>query len=153
MSSGIISSNGMFDNEFPKSTWLRNENWLFQKKSKWGLRKNPGILRFVTLHLEILEKASSLKIFLNCVTPLAYSKTKNQNTWKFPMILLDHSWKFHLFFYWTLESLHEISSITPRNTMPCPQLPTPPPPPCWVFTTGTITHTSSSHNTWNSTTK
>ena len=148
-----LRSNLMFVNGFLKSTSLRNENGLLQKKSKRGIRtkfwkKNPGIFRFATLPSEILEKAKLHPWKFSKIVwhPLDIPRPKTK-THKIPhdfiLITPGNSYTFLL-----TPRIFTCSFFnTSRNPMPCPQPPYP-----WIFT-GIITHTSRSYNTWKSTTK
>ena len=96
----------------------------FSRKNpnRWGwghtfLKKNPEIFRFVTLPLEILQRKQSFipgksTKLCDMVTPLGNSNTKNQNPWKFLMILYWSPLEIsHFFFNWLLEFPQALSSI------------------------------------------
>ena len=82
-----------------------NTNKLFWKKSKWGLKiyfpepspPSPQIFRFVTLPLEIPEKASfySWKFCKIVLHPLKILRSKTKTHGNSMWIFLQHPWKFH----------------------------------------------------------
>ena len=147
-------------------TW--NDNGLFQKKKQsggWGHNFGKKTWNFYICHFTLgnfgEHKASSLNILQNCVAPLGYSKTKNQNPWKFPIL----SWSL------LKRGINPLSKTPPplscqpplsqqtlqASPFRCPlwiplEIPcyvlNPPSP--WV-SSGITTFTSSSHNTLNST--
>ena len=87
-------------------------NYCMHKTAKICPDTHPFVTRRVqTMPLEILEKASPVKILWNYATPLGNSKTKNQDPW----IFLNHPWKLHFPFNWPLEFPHVISSIPLEN--------------------------------------
>ena len=90
--------------------WLKHHSYFFQKI--------PGIFRFVTLSLEILEKTKlHLRKFhkIVCTTTLGNSKTKNQDPWEIPHDCFLIRWKLHSFLLdpWNFHMLFN----TPGNSM------------------------------------
>ena len=112
-----LRSNLMFANGFLKSTSLRNENGLLQKKSKRGIRTKfwKKTLEFLDLPLypqKFWRKQSfipenSPKL---CDTPWIFQDQKPKPI-KFLMILSWSLLEIPILFYWPLEFLHALSSI------------------------------------------
>ena len=83
---------------------------------RWGhafMKMTPGIFRFATLPLDILDK---MKLhhwkFHQIVSPIGISKAKNQDPWRFHTnSFLYHTWKLQVLFYWLLEFPNSIFSI------------------------------------------
>ena len=97
--------------------WLIPEN-IQTGRGSWGytfLTKLPRIFKFITLPLEIPEKASFLHPWKFCKIVWHSAKTYENSIWVF----LEHPWKFHFYFGWPLEFPHAFSSIS--REVPCPQ--------------------------------
>ena len=106
---------------------------------KYFFQKNPGNFGFVTLSLEVLEKAKlhfwifHIVVWHPLEIPRWKTKTDGNTTWFF----LDHCWKFHFFFNW-LPGTSKCSSFCTSGKFhvfnpPPPPAPPPPPLTVWIF--------------------
>ena len=103
--------------------YRKNPNrWGERGGRSWGhtfLNKNPGVFRFGTLPLDILDKTKLYpwkfrKIVLHPFeNPRSKTKVHGNSTF-----FLDHTWRFHFFFNWPLEFPQDISSVPLE--VPCP---------------------------------
>ena len=84
-------------------------------------KKNPRILRFVTLPLEIPEKAFTPRTSATYWHPLEVSRSKTKSHGNSTCVFLEHPWKFNFFFNWSLEYPDAISPI--RQEIPSPKSP------------------------------
>ena len=108
--------------------------------NRWGFGdilfwKKPWNFRFFTLPLEILQRKQSFipgksTKLCDMVTLLGNSNAKDQNPWKFLMILPGSPPEIpHFFFKWLLELPQALSSIYPWQF----HVLSLPPCPVWIF--------------------